>query len=126
MDHPGKYLIFYLGCETNKGKFIGIRYDTLFIETQEKSIQEYNIRDVGNTLFFYLRHLNNLSDDERKQLITEGLNIGRPAGYSFTNDAFVYLLSLSIDLFGLIHAGFALDKKTLNEKDDDPPNLSYR
>ena len=34
-----------------------------------------------------------------------------------TNDGFLYLLSLSVDLFGLINSGFAKDMKTPGEKD---------
>ncbi|MGZ8558970.1 MAG: hypothetical protein ACXWWC_11575 [Chitinophagaceae bacterium] len=117
MNQIGKYLHLYIGCNTNKGIFIGIREDTLFIQPAEKLIEEYNIRNIGNALFLYLRQLSDLTDEQSKQLIKEGLSIGRPHGYTFTNYGFLYLLSLSVDLFGLINAGFAKDMKTLNEKD---------
>ena len=117
MNQLGKYLHLYLGCSTNKGKFLGIREDILLIQTKEKLIEEYNIPNVGNTLFLYLRQLSDLTDEESKQLIKEGLSIGRPYGYTFTNYGFLYLLSLSVDLFGLINSGFAKDMKTLSEKD---------
>ena len=117
MNQLGKYLHLYVGCNTNKGIFIGIKKDILFIQTEEKLADEYDIRNVGNTLFLHLRQLSDLTDEQSKQLIQEGLSIGRPHGYTFTNYAFLYLLSLSVDLFGLINAGFAKDIKTLNEKD---------
>ena len=117
MNQLGKYLHLYIGGNTNKGIFIGIRKDILLIQTEEKLIEEYDIQNVGNTLFLYLRELSDLTDEQSKQLIKEGLAIGRPHGYTFTNYGFLYLLSLSVDLFGLIPAGFARDMKTLNEKD---------
>ena len=117
MNQLNKCLHLYLGCSTNKGKIIGIRKDILFIELPDKSIEEYDIRNVGNTLFLYLRQLNDLTDEQSKQLIHEGLSIGRPYGYTFTNHGFLYLLSLSVDLFGLINTGFAKDVKTIEEKD---------
>lgn len=116
MNQLGKCLHLYIGCNTNKGIFLGIRKDILLIQTEKKLIEEYDIQNVGNTLFLYLKQLNDLTDEQSKQLIKEGLAIGRPHGYTFTNYGFLYLLSLSVDLFGLINAGFAKDMKTLNEK----------
>jgi len=101
-------LHFYLGCDTNKGKFIGIRMKTLWIEPGEKDIEEYDISHVGKSLFLHLRQLSDLTEDQSKQLNKEGFSIGRPSGYAFSNHAFLYLLSLRVDLFGLISAGFAL------------------
>ncbi len=80
--------------------------NTLFIQTEDKINKEYTIQNLGQTLFLYLRELNDLTDEQRKQLIKEGLVIGRPYGYTFSNHGFLYLLSLSVDLFGLIKAGF--------------------
>ena len=102
-----KCLFLYLGCETNKGKFVGIRKDILLIETGEKLIEEYASDNIGTTLFFFLRKLNSLTSDESKQLIKEGFSIGRPHGYTFSNHGFLYLLSLNVDLFGLINSGHA-------------------
>jgi hypothetical protein len=117
VNQLGKCLHLYLGCNTNKGKFIGIRKDILFIQTKEELMEEYNIQNLGNTLFLYLRQLSDLTDEQSNQLIKEGFSIGRPYGYTFTNNGFLYLLSLSVDLFGLINSGFAKDMKTFSEKD---------
>jgi len=113
MNQIGKYLHLYIGCNTNKGIFLGIRKDILFVQTEPGSIEEYNIQNVGSTLFLYLKQLSDLTEEQSKQLIEEGFVIGRPHGYTFSNYGFVYLLSLSVDLFGLINAGFAKDAKRL-------------
>lgn len=104
-----KYISFYLGCDTNKGRFVGIEKNVLRIETVSLQTENYDIQSVGSSLFLYLRRLNDLSDEQRKQLIQEGVVIGRPHGYTFSNSGFVYLLSLYVDLFGLINAGYAKD-----------------
>ena len=109
-----KYLHFYIGCSTNQGLFVGIRKDILFIQTHQDSIEEYDIKALGNTLFLYLQQLSDLSMEQSKQLIENGLVIGRPHGYAFTNQAFLYLISVSVDLFGLVNAGYAKDIKSLS------------
>ena len=118
MNQFDKCLHLYIDCNTNKGRFIGIRKDILIIETEEQGVEEYSIQNLGNTLFLYLRQLNDLSEEQSKELVKQGLSIGRPYGYTFTNHAFVYLLSLGVDLFGLIHSGVAKDIKTLGESID--------
>lgn len=92
---------------------LGIKKHTLFIQTDPGIIEEYDIKDVGNTLFLYLIQLGDLTIEQSKQLITYGLVIGRPHGYTFTSQAFLYLLSLSVDMFGLMSAGYAKDRKSL-------------
>lgn len=92
---------------------MGIRKDILLIEMEENRFEEFEIRDVGTSLFFYLRALADLTEEQSKQLIQEGLSIGRPYGYTFTGFGFVYLLSLRVDLFGLINSGFAKNIKHL-------------
>lgn len=113
MNQVGKYLHLYIGCNTNKGIFLGIRKNILFIQSEDESTEEYDIEDLGSTLFLYLKQLSDLTGEQSKQLIKEGLVIGRPHGYTFTNYGFLYLLSLSVDLFGLINAGYARDMKLL-------------
>lgn len=108
-----KYLHLYIGCKTNKGIFSGIRKDILFIQSEQELIEEYNIKEVGSALFLYLRQLGDLTTEQSKQLIETGVVIGRPYGYTFSNKAFLYLLSLSVDIFGFIIAGYAKDIKTL-------------
>jgi hypothetical protein len=102
----------YVGCETNKGKFVGIVKDFLFIQNGEHSITEYNKQSLGQTVFLHLKRLSDITDEQSQELNKKGFNIGRPSGYTFSNDAFLYLLSLHVDLFGLINAGMAKDLKT--------------
>jgi len=97
----------YVGCETNKGKFVGIVKDSLFIQNGEHSITEYSKQSVGQTVFLHLKRLSDITDEQSQELNKKGFNIGRPSGYTFSNDAFLYLLSLHVDLFGLINAGMA-------------------
>ena len=107
-----KCIHFYIGCNTNKGKLIGVKQDCLYIQNEEEeSITEYNINDLGFILFLLLRQLNELSEDQSKELINKGIAIGRPNGYSFSNESFLYLISLNVDLFGLISSGYAMPIK---------------
>ncbi len=109
-----KWLHLYIGCNTNKGILVGIKKDVLFIqEPGDAEIAEYKISDIGHNLFLLLRKLHDLTEEQSKQLIKEGISIGRPYGYTFSGNGILYLLSLSVDLFGLIKAGFAKD---LSEK----------
>jgi len=103
------YLPFYFGCRTNEGELIGISMQTIFIRTVHGTIVQH---DVGNPDFSvkpFLKRLNHLSADESSSLIEKGFSIGRPMGYSFSPSSFLYLLSLHVDLFGLIDSGLALD-----------------
>lgn len=109
MTQLHRCLPLYIGCNTNKGKLIGIIGEVLIIETGKSSTEEYNIKDVGKILFLHLRQLNDLTQVQSGQLNEEGFSIGRPHGYTFSNNGFLYLLSLSVDLFGLIKSGYARD-----------------
>jgi hypothetical protein len=111
MDQIYQCLFLYIGCETNKGKFIGIIDNTLLIYTEYKQVEEYDRLLLGDKLFLYLRVLSDITNEQSKELIKKGLSIGRPFGYSFSNHGFLYLLSLHVDLFGLINAGVARDIK---------------
>lgn len=113
MNELSQYLHFYIGCNTSKGKFLGIKKDILFIQTEPGIVEEHNINAVGITLFLHLKKLNDLTGEQSKQLVKDGLVIGRPHGYTFTNLSFLYLITLSVDLFGLIDAGYAKDLKDL-------------
>jgi hypothetical protein len=113
LNELGKYLRFYIGCNTSEGILLGIRKDILFIQSDQASIEEHSINEVGNILFLHLQELSDLTPEQKKQLIKEGLVIGRPYGYTFTSQAFLYLFSLSVDLFGLINAGYAKDLKQM-------------
>lgn len=104
---------FYIGCETNIGQFVGVKKNCLLIQKSETNdISEYQTALLGSTIFLYLQHLNNLTDEQSKELIKRGIAIGRPNGYTFSNEGFLYLLSLNVDLFGLINSGYA---KNIND-----------
>jgi hypothetical protein len=62
----------------------------------------------------YLRKLSDLTHEESVELINKGFNIGRPKGYSFSPDAFLFLITLHVDLFGLIQHGIATDLKLID------------
>ena len=106
MTRLEKYVHFYIGCDTNKGKLIGMRQKYLIVEG-EGDIAEYEIEDLGISLFLHLQQLNELSEAQSKELINRGIAIGRPNGYTFSNEGFYYLITLNVDLFGLIKSGYA-------------------
>ncbi|MDP9229669.1 MAG: hypothetical protein M3O67_03230 [Bacteroidota bacterium] len=123
MYQLNKYLQLYIGCQTNKGQLIGIKNNLLFIEsTNGEIIENYEIQTVGISLFLYLRQLSDLTDEESNELIKKGFNIGRPKGYSFSTEAFLFLLTLNVDLFGLIKSGYA---KELKSQPDQNPTPGY-
>lgn len=107
MGLQSKYLNFYIGCKTDKGILTGACENLLFIKTETKDLKTFEVESVGKDLFLYLRSLNDLNAEEVKMLIEKGINIGRPKGYSFSPEAFIFLLSLHIDIFGLIKMGYA-------------------
>jgi len=112
MSPLDKYIHLYIGCETNKGKFTGMVNNSLFIQ-QNGEMVEYDKGILGKTLFLHLLKLRDISDEQSGELNRKGFNIGRPSGYTFSNDAFLFLLDLHVDLFGLINAGLAKDVKTI-------------
>ena len=110
MKNPADWIQLYIGSETNKGVLIGVVNDILFIQLKRKQeIVEYSKEELGTTIFLYLRKIGDLTQQQSDELISKGFAIGRPSGYSFSNEAFLYLLSLSVDLFGIINSGFAKD-----------------
>jgi hypothetical protein len=110
MPRLDKWVQLYIGCETNKGQLVGVIEDRLFVrEGKEHSIIEYSRQTLGKTLFLYLRKIGDITEHQSKELIDKGFSIGRPSGYSFSNEAILYLLSLSVDLFGMISSGLAKD-----------------
>jgi len=105
----------YIGCPTNMGRLVGLIENRLFIKSIEHGILEYHEEVLGKTVFLYLRRIGDITAQESKQLIDKGFSIGRPSGYSFSNDAVLFLLSLFVDLFGMINAGVARDINTIND-----------
>lgn len=112
MSRVDKCLPLYIGCETNKGKLVGIVKDSLFTQNGDQSITEHHKHSIGQTVFLHLRKLSDITDEQSQELNKKGFNIGRPSGYTFSNEAFLYLLSLHVDLFGLISSGFAKEIST--------------
>lgn len=112
MSRLEKCIPLYIGCETNKGTFVGMVKDSLFIQNGEHTTSEFSKQLLGQTVFLHLKRLSDITDEQSQELNKKGFNIGRPSGYTFSNDAFLYLLSLHVDLFGLINAGMAKDLKT--------------
>ena len=115
MDHL-RCIPFYIGCETSKGRLLGISGDSLFIQpnNSEATIENYKLHDVGTSVVLHLRELSHLTNEESMELIKNGFNIGRPKGYSFSPEAFLFLLKLHVDLFGLIKDGFAINLKSID------------
>jgi len=110
------YLPFYIGCQTNLGRLTGLCPGKVFTESENGERQEHDSLAQGFQIKFFLRRLNSLSDDQSRQLIAKGFSIGRPKGYSFSPEAFLYLLSLHVDLFGLIDSGMAIDISLMNTR----------
>jgi hypothetical protein len=109
MDQIEKYLPFYMGCPTNLGKMVGVVNHKVFTETDDGNIVQHDSTASGFSMKLLLRRLKDISEAESSALIEKGFSIGRPKGYSFSPDAFLYLLSLRVDLFGLINAEWAED-----------------
>ncbi len=100
------YMHFYLGCNTNKGKLVGISEASYYIENKEG---EPIAVKKSESIKPILRNFNNLNLHESEQLNMKGISIGQRKGYSFTPEAILYLLSLRIDIFNLINKGLAIE-----------------
>lgn len=114
MDHL-RCIPFYIGCETNKGRLVGISNESLFIQPHngEAMVVNHKLHDVGTSVVLHLRELSHLTNEESMELIKNGFNIGRPKGYSFSPEAFLFLVKLHVDVFGLIKHGFAKDLRSV-------------
>ncbi len=104
-----QYFAFYLGCQTNQGVLIGIKENKTITRTQDGNIVEYDTGDATFPVKLLLRKINSLSPEQSVELISKGFSIGRPTGYSFSPAAILFLLSIHVDLFGLIEMGLATD-----------------
>ena len=110
MNNPQDWIQLYIGCRTNHGLLVGIIKNSMLIQADEQqAVVEYQKQDLGKIVFLYLRKIGDLTQQQSDELIVKGFSIGRPNGYSFSNEAFLYLLSLSVDLFGIINSGLAKD-----------------
>jgi hypothetical protein len=89
MTRLDKCVHFYIGCNTNKGKLVGVKKESLLIQAEaEESIIEYFTQVLGSSLFLYLQHLNDVTEAQSKELIKKGIAIGRLNGYTFSNEGF--------------------------------------
>ena len=107
MLHPGNYFHLYIGAQTNKGTLVAANLNSCITENSAGERLESFYTD-NFPVVLYLRTLKEITEVESKELIQKGMSIGRPRGYSFSPDAFVYLLSLRIDIFGLIESRLAI------------------
>jgi len=104
-----QWLAFYLGCRTNLGELIGIKENLVMTKSENGKILEFDANDADFPVKPILRKINSLSPDQSVELISKGFSIGRPTGYSFSPGAFLFLISLHVDLFALIEQGLAID-----------------
>jgi hypothetical protein len=104
-----RYLPFYIGCDTNRGQLLGICGDLVQTKAQDGQVIELDADNEAFDLKPYLKRLSSLSEEESTELIRLGFSIGRPKGYSFAPEAFLFLLGLKVDLFGLIDEGLAIE-----------------
>lgn len=107
MLHPRQYFHLYIGAETNSGRLVGASINSCTVIKSNGELTEVAYTNTFEVRL-YLRRLKDLSKDESAELIRKGISIGRPRGYSFSPEAFVYLLSCRIDLFGLIESNLAI------------------
>ncbi len=107
MLHPRNYFHLYIGAITNKGRLVTVNLNSCITENSSGELIETFYSDHFSVKL-HLRTLKDLTEEESKELIRKGMSIGRPRGYSFSPDAFVYLLSCSVDLFGLIEHRLAV------------------
>jgi len=77
-------------------------------------VENYEMSALGTSVVLHLKKLSDLTREESVELINNGFNIGRPKGYSFSPEAFLFLVKLNVDLFGLIQHGFAKDIKSID------------
>ena len=103
------YIHLYLGCDTNKGKLVGINGSTCLMLSQSGEINPIDLNDTNLPIKPILRKFSDLSIHESTELNKRGISIGQRKGYTFTPGAIVYLLTLRIDLFNLIAEGLAID-----------------
>jgi hypothetical protein len=105
------YLHLYIGCNTTKGKLVGIKQNICFIEVESGEIIQFDLQNDNEIIKPILRRLRDMSAEESSVLVEKGFSIGRPNGYSFSSNAILYLLSKQIDLFSLLENGLAIDQK---------------
>ena len=106
-SHDLKRIGLYIGCQTNKGKLVGIVENRAYTQLPGHEIIEHELNGAGSSMKLLLKKINNLTTEESDELIRKGFSIGRPNGYSFSPEAILYLTSAGVDLFGLIEAGYA-------------------
>jgi hypothetical protein len=109
------YLHLYLGCDTSRGKLVGINGSNCFILSQNGEIKLADLNDESESVKPILRRFSDMSNNESTELNKRGISIGQRKGFSFTPEAVLYLLKLRIDIFNLIAEGLATDLSQLKE-----------
>ncbi len=127
------YLHLYLGCEAQFkytmrendfelriGKIIALYkngiVDACDLRTNHNGIVYHNYKqDIIKPI---LRPLSDMTEDERNQfesskVFVKATPVHQVGNMQWTPETFKYLLSIGIDLFGLINDGLAIDKTTL-------------
>ena len=115
INPTAQQLGLYIGCQTSEGKLIAIKQNSVYTESHEGVVKEYEISKLGVSFKLLLKKLNTLSHTESNLLITKGFSIGRPNGYSFSPEAILYLASIGVDLFGFIESGYADELEPPNQ-----------
>ncbi len=86
---------------------VGINQTAYSIQNGNGEIISIN---KSESIKLILRKMKNMISTESAELNSKGISIGQRKGYSFTPEAFYYLLSLRIDVFNLIEEGLAIEK----------------
>lgn len=117
-----KYLPFYLGCEVKLKEGLGALclVGTLGSDSQKYHVLR-NAMSFGQPFDFVedkliLRSLSDMTEEEYWEADKLQMPIKEFGEYQFSAEQYHYLLSKHFDLFGLIDAGLAIDKTTLNKE----------
>lgn len=107
------YLHLYLGCDTDKGKLIGIELNKAICMMNDLSIVEGNIYNLKPIL----RPLSDMTEEEEKEMFATQDDV-KLEGFpqillkADSGETFRYMLSKGFDLFDLIDAGLAIKKSS--------------
>lgn len=102
------YLHLYLGCDTDKGKLIGIELNKAVCMMDDLSIVEGNIY----SLKLILRPLSDMTEEEASESrkIFDSMVAADKLNCEIEAARTLFALSKGFDLFGLIDAGLAIKK----------------
>lgn len=105
----------YIGCQTTEGKLIAVTPWTAYVEINHE-LQSVPLEDLVPVL----RHLDSLTEDEKKTIESLGSDPAIEFFYErgkclkhtwwMKSKGILYLLKKGFDLFGLIESGEAVNK----------------